>query len=263
MTLPIFMPTSKATPAPLPIGVLIAEGRERMGFRSQPAAARESARLEEIDPSEYQSFSQQWLSQIEDIRSTAWLVLERRGTRRLRSLEKITGLDILSKIGKGSGRNNLDQQEDDPMAHLRVSPLRVKIQRVGWVNAGNSDVFKLAPIDEYDEIPKQQLLKMHCNLDHCFTYLVNGDSMVTDAARTHPKGIADGDLIVVERYRVVMPDDIVVIWDKTDEKMLVKVVKEGDSDGYLVFKSLNHKYPPIFRHESEVKIYGVKVWRGG
>lgn len=153
--------------------------------------------------------------------------------------------------------------EPDPMAHMRVSPEFIKLQRIGWVNAGDSEVYKLAPLEEYDEVPKNQLVKKQCVIKNCFTYVVNGDSMVTDGAKNHPKGISDGDIIVIEKHRLVMPEDIVVIWDKRDQKMLVKAVAEGADDGYLVFKSLNSRYPPIFRHESEIKIYGVKVWRGG
>jgi SOS-response transcriptional repressor LexA len=251
MTLSIFMPKTHI-PTPTPLGTLIEEARERNKFRSQSEAARESKRLGIKDSELYEEFSQQWLSNIEKILSLS--DLDGVGRAKLRSLEKITGLNL------GAGLND---SKDDPMAHLRTKPNWTKLPRIGVVNAGNSDVYELAPIGEYDEIPERQLIRKQCKLENCYTYLVNGDSMVSDGTKTHQKAIAHGDIIVIERFRTVQKDDLVVFWDKAEQKMLVKAVNEGSDDGYMVFRSFNSSFPPIVRHESDVKIYGVVVWRGG
>jgi transcriptional regulator with XRE-family HTH domain len=171
----------------------------------------------------------------------------------------------LDELQRETGASfGFDQSIDiDPMEHIRAKTHWSKIQRIGVVNAGNSDVYELAPIGEYDDVPEQQLLRRQCKLENCYTYLVNGDSMVSDGTKTHKKAIAHGDIIVIERFRTVQKDDLVVFWDKTEQKMLVKAVNEGSDDGYMVFRSFNSSFPPIVRHESDVKIYGVVVWRGG
>jgi SOS-response transcriptional repressor LexA len=250
MTFSLFMPKIQI-PTPMPLGTLIEEARERNKFRSQSEAARESKRLEGLDSDLYEEFSQQWLSNLE--KTVSLTDLDGVGRGKLRSLEKITGLNL------GAGLNGVP----DPMEHIRTKTHWSKIQRIGVVNAGNSDVYELAPIGEYDDVPEQQLIRKQCKLENCYTYLVNGDSMVSDGTKTHKKAIAHGDIIVIERFRAIQKDDLVVFWDKTEQKMLVKSVSEGSDDGYMVFRSFNSSFPPIVRHESDVKVYGVVVWRGG
>ncbi len=151
----------------------------------------------------------------------------------------------------------------DEMGHLRASVNYLHIPRVGIVNAGKGDEYHLASIGEVDEVPHQALLKKQCRLENCFSYHVNGDSMFSEGAKMHRKSIAHGDVVVIEKYRVVQADDLVVIWDKVSQKMLIKAVNEAEDDGFLVFSSYNKGHPPLIRRVSEVKIYGVVVWRGG
>lgn len=189
-----------------------------------------------------------------------------RGVRSIRSLTAERALQYLGVLQFSQSeisRNFSLPSASDPMEHLRASPDWMKLQRIGVVNAGNSDMYELAPIGEYDEVPESQLIRKQCKLENCYTYLVNGDSMVSDGAKIHKKAIAHGDIIVIERYRTIQKDDLVVFWDRQEQKMLVKSVSEGTDDGYMVFRSFNSSFPPIVRHESDVKIYGVVVWRGG
>jgi SOS-response transcriptional repressor LexA len=153
--------------------------------------------------------------------------------------------------------------QKDEMGHLRANVNFLHIPRIGVVNAGKGDEYKLATIGEVDEVPHQALIKKQCRLQNCFSYHVNGDSMFSEGAKTHRKSIAHGDVVVIEKYRTVQTDDLVVIWDKVSQKMLIKAVSEADEDGFLVFSSYNKGHPPLIRRVSEVKIYGVVVWRGG
>jgi SOS-response transcriptional repressor LexA len=153
--------------------------------------------------------------------------------------------------------------QKDEMGHLRANVNFLHIPRVGIVNAGKGDEYNLANIGEVDEVPHQALIKKQCRLQNCFSYHVNGDSMFSEGAKTHKKSIAHGDVVVIEKYRTVQADDLVVIWDKVSQKMLIKAVSEADEDGFLVFSSYNKGHAPLVRRVSEVKIYGVVVWRGG
>ena len=151
----------------------------------------------------------------------------------------------------------------DPMEHLRTNLTWAPIQRLGFVAGGDGDGTTPEPDGTYTNVPLEDLKKRGANPKNCFSYTVNGNSMFTEASRRVPRPIAHGDTVVIERGRMPRENDLVVLWDHVESKMLIKAVGEGDNGEYLIFASFNANYPPIVRTRDQVKLYGVVVWRGG
>ncbi len=93
-------------------------------------------------------------------------------------------------------------------------------------------------------------------------YLVNGNSMFYASDGVRSRGLKHGDFIAVHRFATPKNDDMVVFWDKKNEKMLVKMYEETDE--WVVFKSINSSAnPPITRRHDDIHVYGVVVFKAG
>ena len=89
----------------------------------------------------------------------------------------------------------------------------------------------------------------------------NGDCMVSEGVKRCGKSIGHGDFVAIHRGRAAVDGDMVVFWDKVENKMLVKCVEEADD--HVVFYSLNKNHAPLIRSLHDIHLFGVVVWRGG
>lgn len=230
------------------LGEQIAEARERNGYPKQTDAAKKSVLLERQNPEKYKSFSQQRLSVIEDTAFTA-KDLEGIHRGRVRSLEYITGLDL------GSG-------DSEPPSSLEDRFEGIHIPIYGKVSAGSDEP---EPMEgESLGIPNYILksLQIREPQRELAGYLVNGNSMFYASDGARARGLKHGDFIAVQRFATPREGDMVVIWDRQNEKMLVKLFDETEE--WLVFRSVNSSAnPPITRRRDDVHVYGVVVFKAG
>jgi SOS-response transcriptional repressor LexA len=243
------IPMLEAFFMPLTIGEKIAEARTAAGYRTQTDAAKESRKLQSIDPKEWKSFSQQWLSALEE---TAIDAEDLDGIHRLRlkTLLHIIKLEALPVA-------------PDPLEPYRIKLDLFPVPRLGLVAAGDAEGDMPEPDGTFEQVPLESLKKKGCDTRRCYAYTVNGNSMFTEASRRNPRPLAHGDVVVIERGRIAQKDDLVVLWDHEMSKMLIKEIDEGENGEYLVFTSFNTAHPPIVRTRDQVRVYGVVVWRGG
>jgi hypothetical protein len=232
------------------LGERIAEARELAKMPRQTDAARVSKQLENSDPENFKSFSQQWLSRIEDDPTPETLDGAHRG--RVRTLEHIVKLDL----GAGGYAD-----PEGPPTSLEYNPDGVYIRLRGLVSGGNGEPEELE--GDLFFVPRHILRKY--NVRNAETelagYMVNGNSMFYASEGVRARGLKNGDLIAVHRFlRPSAETPMVVAWDKQEEKMLVKLMDEGED--WVVFRSVNSSAnPPITRHKDEIHLYGTVIMR--
>lgn len=235
------------------IGERIEEAREIAGFKTQVAAAAEGVRLIQIgvlDAELYDSFSPQWLSRLEGDKTGR--IVDSARKRQIRTLEHIVKLDL------GAGGYS---DTEGPPSSLEYNPDGVYIRLRGLVSGGNGEPEELE--GDLFFVPRHILRKY--NVRNAETelagYMVNGNSMFYASEGVRARGLKNGDLIAVHKFlRPSAETPMVVAWDKQEEKMLVKLMDEGED--WVVFRSVNSSAnPPITRHKDEIHLYGTVIMR--
>ena len=93
-------------------------------------------------------------------------------------------------------------------------------------------------------------------------YRVNGDCMVSSEAQRLQKNIAHGDFIAVDTRRRPKPGDTVVAWWPQEQKLVVKRFRV-EEEGIVLFP-LSAGHPTVvLKHEEDINVIGVVIWREG
>lgn len=131
-----------------------------------------------------------------------------------------------------------------------------KFQVYGSVSAGDRAAEPLE--DEWVEIPDRILKRYGVKRENVRVYLVNGDCMLSDGARS----IKPGDYIAVDRGRRPQPGEVVVSWWPEEEKMVIKLY-QVEREGILLTPTQPRHPVLVLPHEDDVNIFGPVFWRGG
>lgn len=150
---------------------------------------------------------------------------------------------------------------DGPPSSLEYIPDGAYIRLQGRVSGGNGEPEELD--GDLFFVPRHILKKYNItNPDRELGgYMVNGNSMFYASEGVRARGLKNGDLIAVHRFLApTLETPMVVAWDKREEKMLVKLMDEGED--WVVFRSINSSAnPPITRHRDEIHQYGTVIMR--
>jgi Peptidase S24-like len=165
------------------------------------------------------------------------------------------------RIFENSSFSTPEAVTDGPPSSLEYIPDGAYIRLRGRVSGGNGDPEELT--GDLFFVPRHILKKYNItNPDRELGgYMVNGDSMFYASDNVRARGLKNGDLIAVHRFLAPTAETpMVVAWDKREEKMLVKLMDEGDD--WIVFRSVNSSAnPPITRHRDEIHRYGTVIMR--
>ena len=97
--------------------------------------------------------------------------------------------------------------------------------------------------------------------------LINGDCMISKGVRGLPKSIAHGDQIAYDTASLSpQHHDIVVCFDHQEDKLIVKLFTEQETDSdFIVLYPANPNHPPVVRpkDDPQLSLRGVVFWRGG
>ena len=154
----------------------------------------------------------------------------------------------------------------DPLLRFSVHPEYeyFPLYHGAAAGAGDSEA-TLDPADEVVAIPKSHLRGRA--KEDVRVALINGDCMISKGVRGLPKSIAHGDQVAYDTSSLLpQHNDVVVCFDHREDKLIVKLFKEQESDSdFIVLYPTNPNHPPVVRpkDDPQLSLRGVVFWRGG
>lgn len=127
----------------------------------------------------------------------------------------------------------------------------VEIPLVGTVSAGLRDVEEMVEYSESIPLDPQSKVLRHAREEDLVAVLVNGDSMMSDAAA---RAIAPGSHIIVEVGAAPRDGNLVVAWLPQRDIAVVKQYREGSD---TILRSFNPGGPVFRLGEEPIEIRGV------
>ena len=136
----------------------------------------------------------------------------------------------------------------DPLLRFSVHPEYEYFPVYDGAAAGSTEPGELDPADlEVVAIPKTHL-KGRAK-ENVRVALINGDCMISKGVRGLPKSIAHGDQVAYDTSSLLpQHNDIVVCFDHQEDKLIVKLYKEQESESdFIVLYPANAAHPPVVR----------------
>ncbi len=190
-----------------------------------------------------------------------WALLKayRLGDDEARALAEAHGLEIPHKHLQSAVL-------PDPLLRFSVHPEYEYFPVYHGAAAGAAEPDELDPSElEVVAIPKAHLrgrLKENVRVA-----LINGDCMISKGVRGLPKSIAQGDQVAYDTASLLpQHNDVVVCFDHQEDKLIVKLFKEQESESdFIVLYPANPNHPPVVRpkDDPQLSLRGVVFWRGG